>query len=40
VLYKNTKKIKRNLLLTLALYLIAVISGVAINSIQILFNLL
>lgn len=40
VLYKNTKKIKRNLLLTIGLYAVAVVSGIAINSLQILFNLI
>lgn len=38
VLYKNTKKIKRNIALTLGLYAVAVASGIVINSLQILFD--
>ena len=39
ILYKNTKKIGRNLLFTLALYAIASVVGIAVNYCQILFNL-
>lgn len=40
VLLKNTKKIKRNVLLILAVYLIASTVGLLINSGMVLFNLL
>ncbi len=36
ILFKNTKKIKRNLLFTLALYLISVATGLAVNCICLL----
>lgn len=32
VLYKNTKKIKRNILITITLYLVGVVAGIAING--------
>ncbi len=36
ILFRNTKKIKRNLLFTLALYLISVVTGLAVNCICLL----
>ena len=38
VLFKNTKKIKRNILLVISMYLIAVAVGIAVNGIMILLN--
>ena len=32
VLFKNTKKIKRNVLLVIALYIVAVVVGIAVNG--------
>ena len=40
VLFKNTKKIKRNVLLVVTLYVIAVVTGIAINGIMSLAGML
>lgn len=40
VLIKNTKKIKRNILLIVALYAIAVVVGVVVNAVMVAANLL
>lgn len=39
VLFKNTKKIKRNILLVVAMYVIAVVVGIAVNGFMILLSL-
>ncbi len=39
VLFKNTKKLKRNILLVVVLYLISVVVGIAVNGFMILFNM-
>jgi hypothetical protein len=40
VLFKNTKKMKRNVLFFLTLYLIASLSGLVINLFMVLFNMI
>lgn len=40
VLFKNTKKIKRNILFVLTLYLISAVAGLAVNCIMMAFNIL
>lgn len=35
VLFKNTKKLKRNILLVVALYVLAVVIGLVINAVAI-----
>ena len=38
VLFRNTKKIKRNILLVVVMYIIAVVVGIAVNGFMILFK--
>lgn len=40
VLFKNTKKIKRNIVFTLVLYIISAVAGLAVNCIMLLCNML
>lgn len=40
VLFRNTKKIKRNIVFTLTLYLISAVAGLAVNSFMALCNLI
>ena len=39
VLFKNTKKIKRNLLLVLVMYVISVVVGITVNGFMILLQM-
>lgn len=40
VLFKNTKKLKRNILIVITLYVIAVVAGIAVNGFMILLNMI
>jgi hypothetical protein len=40
VLFKNTKKIKRNILFFITLYAIAALTGLVINAVMMLFNMI